>query len=156
MRVARSPEQIYADFLAKIEKLPSGCWEYRGTIEKCGYGVLQIGKKQWRAHRYMYVQVHGPVTDDVCILHKCDNRPCVNPDHLYAGSHCDNMRDKGQRGGSDGMRNGRAKITDDQVREIRRLYDAKELTQVELAARFGIGQSAISEIVRRTHWTHIK
>src|SRR5262245_2541704 len=125
-RPKRTPEQVEADFLSRFEKRPSGCWEWTGTIEKRGYGVLTIDDRQWRAHRYSYVRVNGPVADTLLICHKCNNKLCVNPDHLYAGSERDNGRDRADAGSSKGIRNGRAHLTEVDVREIRRLHDVEE------------------------------
>ncbi len=154
-RPARTPEQIEADFLSRFEKKPSGCWEWNGTIEKRGYGVLEINGRQWRAHRYSYVRTNGPVSDTLIICHRCNNRLCVNPDHLYAGTDRDNGRDAAKAGSHKGTRNGRAHLTEADVLEIRRLHDVDERTQVWIAKRFNTSQSHVSEIVRRVEWKHI-
>lgn len=139
---------------AKSKKMPSGCWEYRGTIEKRGYGVLEVDRRQWRAHRYMYVQTHGPVSDDLYICHKCDNRLCVNPDHLYAGTVRNNADDAIARDRIKGEFNGRAKLTNEQVVEIRERYANGEY-QEKLAAAYNVGQTTISEIVIGKKWVHV-
>jgi hypothetical protein len=155
-RPARTPEQVETDFLSRFVKRPSGCWEWTGTIEKRGYGVLQIEKKQWRAHRYSYIRTYGHVPDDVLICHKCNNKLCVNPEHLYKGTHRDNMDDVITAGVQKGVNNGRARLTEADVLEIRRLYATKKYTQNELAIQFNVYQSRISDIVTLTQWKHLK
>ena len=135
--------------------MPSGCWEWQGTIEKGGYGVLQIEKKQWRAHRYAYVRRYGAVPDDMLICHSCNNKLCVNTEHLYVGTHSDNMSDVIRHGNVKGVGNGRAKLTDADVQEIRRQYATGTISQVELGRRYNVAQGHISEIVLGKQWTHV-
>lgn len=104
----------------------------------------------------MMVVIQGIDNHTDMVLHKCHNRCCVNPDHLYFGDHEDNMRDRAASGNSKGIRNGRSKLSDVDVREIRRIYAVGELSQNGLAARFKIGQSTISEILLGKKWTHVK
>lgn len=91
---------------------------------------------------------------DVC--HFCDNPPCVNPAHLFIGTRSENMHDAGRKGSmrrdTRGMNNGRAKLTPDTVEDIRTKY-AAGISQDRLAALFGIGQTQVSRIVRREHWS---
>lgn len=96
----------------------------------------------------------------MCVLHRCDNPPCCNPAHLFLGTHADNVRDKVNKGrqsrhSSPGEAAGLAKLTNEQVLEMRRLYAEEHIRQVDLAARFGVGQSAVSAILRRRTWSHI-
>lgn len=84
-----SPEEFF-DF---IEETPSGCWEWRGPIHSRGYGQLRIDGVHLLAHRYSYALHRGDLPHRMMVLHHCDNKPCVRPDHLYAGDASDNARD---------------------------------------------------------------
>jgi len=108
------------------------------------------------AHRVSHEITNGPLPANVLVLHRCDNPPCVNPGHLFAGTNADNVADciaKGRRHKTAGSLNGRAKLTPDQVQEIRTLYDPKAgQTILTLAGRFGVGKSQIYNIVRGREW----
>ena len=105
-----------------------------------------------------YCQAHGLLPGDiegVIIRHKCDNMACVNPDHLEPGSHADNMRDMVERGRSAmGVRNSKAKLTPEQVAEIRRLFvpQSTEYGSVALGRMYGVSNSTINRIVRGLYW----
>jgi hypothetical protein len=95
---------------------------------------------------------NGPVPKGLCVLHRCDNPPCVNPAHLYVGTHRQNARDRSLRNrGVRGRRVNTNKLTEAQVLEIRALCDAGE-RQAHVARRFGITQTMVSHIARRNSW----
>lgn len=128
------------------------CIEFKGTRKASGYGqkwVPSLGKVVG-AHKAAWLEQIGPIPPGKQVLHKCDNPPCVNIDHLFLGSIEDNMRDMTTKG-----RASLAKLTPEQVREVRRLYATKQYTQKDLAALFGVGQPNISYIVRGATWTGV-
>lgn len=135
---------------------PSGCWEWNGCRSDRNYGVLGYRRKQYRAHRVSY-EIHvGSIPDGQVVRHTCDNPPCVNPEHLELGTHADNQADKvRRRREARGSRAGRAKLSDDQVLEVRRMWDHGLADQSRLAGLFGVNQTAISAIVLRKSWTHL-
>lgn len=140
-----------------------GCWLWRGPTAHDGYGVITYHNRATRAHRVAYIIAHGTIPDGTIICHTCDNPLCVRPDHLYAGSLADNRRDAQQRNRwarknldnvPRGERNTRARLTDDDVREIRTAL-ARGETQPTIAKRYGVKQAAISDIKLGKTWKHV-
>ncbi len=151
-------------FWNKVEKSPDGdgCWQWTGCFDTAGYGMLRISRKNQKAHRISYEIHHGAIPLNMQVLHRCDNRKCVNPAHLFLGTNLDNMMDKVKkqrqaRGDTLGMKLsgelcGRAKLTWDKVAQIRNLR-ATELTLKEIAQQFSINSiSTISEIINYKTW----
>jgi hypothetical protein len=141
-----------------------GCWEWTGGHDAHGYGSMGTDRRHTSTvNRVAYRLLVGPIPDGMCVCHRCDNRNCVNPAHLFLGSRADNLHDmfaKGRGGGQFesgthlGGDNTFSKYTEDQIREIRRLV-ASGVTQVEVARQFGMRQGYVSHIVRRKVWKHI-
>lgn len=139
-------------FWSKVHPEPmSGCWLWDGFIVSDGYGIFRYAKGEvYRAHRLAYILSRGPIPEYMVVRHKCNNRACVNPDHLVLGTHADNSADM--------VRARRykvaAKITEQQVFEIRKRAKSGE-PYVVLAVEFKIGPAAVSRIVRRQTWKHV-
>lgn len=143
---------------------PDGCWEWTGGHDAYGYGSMGIdGGRTSTVNRVAHELLIGPIPEGMCVCHRCDNRNCVNPAHLFLGSRADNLHDmfakgrgRGQftKGACQGTANAWARYTEDQIREIRSLV-ASGVTQVEVARQFGMRQGYVSNIVRRKVWTHI-
>ena len=156
-------EKQTARFWSRVAKgTPTECWEWQGYyFGSLGYGGVKLAGKSWYAHRIAYYLYYGKDPGEHCVCHKCDNPKCCNPKHLWLGTQSDNEQDKVQKGrwvGRDqrGSKNVLAKLTDEKVREIRRLYATGECTQAKLAEQFSVSYVAISYIVRRKTWAHIK
>lgn len=149
-------------FWTKVDKKgPQECWEWLGNRDVEGYGRLGIDGKTHKAHRLSWVLKNGPIPEGMCICHHCDNPPCVNPVHLFMETVGDNNRDAARKGRSKGKvsrgeEHVRAKLTMENVREIRWLYAAGGVAQRELGIKFGVGPGQISRIVNRKNWTWLE
>ena len=148
-----TPERI-ANFWAKVDTVshPDGCWVWRGAKTTSGYGAFQLGVgNKARAHRIAYVLTYGAFDDDLIVCHKCDNRECVNPDHLFVGTNADNAADMSRKGRAaklHGSQNGCSKLTEGVVLSI--YQDPR--TNREIAAEHGIQPSLVSMIRHRKVW----
>lgn len=137
--------------------LNTGCLEWGGAINGDGYGYILHGRKQWRCNRLVWTLAHGEIPKGIIVCHKCDNRKCINPEHLFLGSLTDNNRDRAAKGRSRdqrGQKNNMAKLTDADIREIRNLYKTG-LFQRVIGNRFGVSQTLIGQIVRNKRWKHV-
>lgn len=144
-------------FWSRAVRSACGCLEWTGSLNKDGYGHLGYRRKYWLAHRLAWKLHHSQeIPVGACVCHSCDNPKCIDPAHLFLGSQAENMSDmraKGRRKEINaGSENGRAKLSDDSVREIRRAYKNNELNQVALAEKFSVSQTVISLIVTRKTW----
>lgn len=116
------------------------CWEWeRATV--AGYGYFWQGERMRLAHRISYRMETGPIPSDKQINHECGNSRCVNPNHLYAGTSRENWEDAVRHGTRE------RKLTDDDVREIRRRYSVEDVTQSELAEEYGVATCTISQVL---------
>lgn len=158
LRCARS-KQTADRFWPKVAK-GDGCWEWRGSRDRGGYGIIGASRHQraTRAHRVSWELHHGrSVPDGLYVLHHCDNPPCVRPDHLYVGTLGDNAKDCVERnrlGDRRGRANSNAKLTEADVRAVIAMLQAGA-TQQAVASRFGISQPQVSSIARRKNWAHL-
>lgn len=152
---------VCARFWPKVDRRdPNGCWvwtaksQYRsGSLR---YGMFWNGLRYLGAHVASWEIHYGPVPDGACVLHNCpggDNPLCVNPTHLWLGSHADNARDRSLKGRSSHL-TGRRRLTAEIVREIRTAVDSGE-TQRVVGSRFGVSQTTVWEIWSRRTWAHV-
>jgi hypothetical protein len=152
---------IQQRFEEKYEEDPeTGCWEWQAWKKEDGYGRFARSRGDYPyAHRISY-QIHkGPIPDGLQINHHCDNRGCVNPDHLYAGTPQENVQDAIERTGFLEGRIGEnavsAKLTASDVREIRERYKREEITHRELAGEYGVSHTAVGRAIRGESWGHL-
>lgn len=140
----------------KYVKKTNTCWLWIGTKTTAGYGALRLrGESKQQAHRFSYELHKGTIPNGMCVLHSCDNPPCVNPSHLWLGTLKDNAIDREKKGrGVDnkGEKNSRAKLTLNQVEKIRELYETAKYFQRELGVLFSVSRSNIREIVNKNSW----
>ncbi len=138
-------------FLEKIaDDAPKGCWLWTGYTDRDGYGRFR--HEPVLAHRYSYTHFVGPIPPDKCVLHKCDVRNCVNPNHLFLGTAADNTADKMAKGRhTRGEDVNNAKLTEEQVIMIR----SSPKRSCDLADELGVDISAIHKVRRRHTWKHV-
>jgi hypothetical protein len=146
-------------FWNKVQKT-DGCWLWTGYKKDTGYGLIYSGDlsgKQERAHRISWILHNGPIPDNLHVLHKCDNPSCVRPDHLFLGTHQENMDDrerKKRRKPARGEKHGCSKLTTNDVIRIRELGKQK-VKQRDIGKIFNISQAVVWRILHRTLWTHV-
>ena len=151
-------------FWAKVDvRGENECWEWMACKAQ-GYGRIGlggVGAGAENAHRLSWELHHGDIPDDLYVLHKCDNRGCVNPAHLFLGTQAENIADMVAKGrharvAQKGERNGRAMLTKDQVIEIRHRYAEGGVTLRHLGEEFGVCPATASHIVQGRNWPHVE
>lgn len=143
-------------FWSKVNKLePNECWPWTGFVNEHGYGKFAFNGRAIHAHQFsMYLKLGVPVKKGLCCLHSCDNRICVNPNHLSVGTHYDNVQDRVNRNRSrncKGESHGRSKLKKEQVLEIRK----SPLTAHELSSIYGVKHCTIWKIKKLRIWKHL-
>lgn len=161
-------------FWRKVDK-SGDCWIWLAGKDRKGYGKFSLGGKydangnrrntMVSAHRISYELAHGaiPEHDDfhgMCVLHRCDNPGCVNPDHLFLGTNEDNVHDmltKGRNATNPnlGSAHAMAILNESQVRELHSRYQSGGITQAELATEYGVSLSTINHIMTGRLWSHL-
>ena len=140
-------------FLRKVDKTET-CWNWTGRLDIGGYGRFSRGSGHWtKAHRTAYELYKGPIPEGLVVRHMCNNRKCVNPDHLEVGTHKDNTADMFRTNPPDrtGDRSHARKISEADAREIRQWREFG-YTQQSIGDAFGLGQGHISTIIHGKHW----
>jgi len=164
-------DKVIKRFFKKID-IPDenlfGCWESTSNREKKEYGKINISGKSYSLHRISYLIWNKNFPNNLC-CHTCDNPLCVNPLHLWDGTHEENMRDMVAKGRAKGMgkngynldgrgvKNNSSKLTEEQVLSIRREYKGvpQKNNMSELAEKYMVSWSSISRIISRATWSHI-
>lgn len=137
---------------------PSECWEWSGCRDPNGYGRISVNNRSVVATRVAWQLAHGAPPPSMSVCHRCDNPPCVNPAHLFLGTHAENMADREAKGRGrqpNGERNAKAKLTADCIEPIIRCSRAG-VDNAQLGRWFGVATQSIAAIVHRRTWRHVE
>lgn len=140
-----------------VQRDEESCWDWVGFAHPKGYGHLTVKGKLFKSHRASYEAYNGPIPEGLQVLHQCDNPGCVNPNHLFLGTHLDNMKDKAKKMRAPAMvgeLNPYHLLSEADVREILRLRRMGE-RGVDVAKQFNVSQCTVSAIVTGRNWSHI-
>lgn len=141
------------DFWKHVDK-SGDCWIWMGAKTRGGYGKTRLNTKVCSTHRASWVYTYGEIPNGLCVLHKCDVRLCVRPDHLFLGTLVDNSDDKVKKERQlRGEQINKAKLTEAIVRLIR---SNTEMTNIEIAKIYGVNHSTIANVRRGKTWKHVK
>jgi HNH endonuclease len=145
-------------FWAKVLIIgPGDCWPWQAGTQE-GYGIFQVAGRAVKAHRVAYFLSTGRNPSSHLACHTCDNPPCCNPQHLFPGDWKSNQEDcvaKDRKNPARGTQFRRALFTDEQIMEIRTLYETGTIAQADIAAQYGCSRRTISAIIRGVNWSHL-
>lgn len=159
MKYGPKPIDPKVRFMNKVV-VSDGCWEWTGTKNNQGYGMFMFASpKKIPASRAAWIIFNGQIGKYISVCHRCDNPGCVNPSHLFVGTHAQNMKDMRDKGrhkcvGHPGTKNGASKLNDEKVREIRRL-GTNRTPHKDISRMFGVSCSNISHVLTRRTWGHV-
>ena len=144
-------------FWSKVDKkLDRKCWNWIAYKDRDGYGQIWFNRKMLLAHRFSWMIHFDSIPEGLLVCHKCDNKSCVNPNHLFLGTNKDNtkdMFDKGRASLRSGENQIQAKLTYRKVKKIISLYRTKKYLQREIGIKFGVSQPTISNILNSKTWS---
>lgn len=148
-------ETLNVRLLNRIVKSQSGCWEWKGAL-RSGYGAIKLNGKVYGAHRISYQTFIGEIPEGFQVCHKCDNKKCINPEHLFVGTNSDNMIDCLMKGRikipdgkkfEKGYRHPKRSLTDEQVKRIKEVMRSGfSNSPSEIGELFGVSRYRINDI----------
>ncbi|MCK5614785.1 HNH endonuclease [Candidatus Pacearchaeota archaeon] len=143
-------------FMDRVWMEPNcGCWLWTAAISSSGYGGFRMKGRDFSAHRVSFSLFNGPIPRKLFVLHKCDVKICVNPEHLFLGTHQDNMDDMTNKMRCCGKRSHNSKLNEFQVRVIKRLIGVRGLTYKEIGNIFGVTPGTVGYINTGHIWRHL-
>jgi hypothetical protein len=152
-------EAIALRFWRKVDQAgPDDCWTWKACVDRGGYGRITVAPAEQNrlAHRVAWLLTYGEWPNG-CALHRCDNRLCVNPSHLFEGTKAENNIDRDRKGRHRALRgssNGFSRLTEESVREARACL-AAGVSQSEVARRLGVHCSTINLMAAGATWKHV-
>jgi hypothetical protein len=152
-----------ARFWKRVHKT-EGCWEWMGCRsyspkypKSSGHGQIRIDDRAVLVHRFSWELHYGPIPEGLVVCHHCDNPPCVRPDHLFLGTMADNTHDSMSKGRMPmGEAAPNARLTADQVREIRKVCEHRTVSYMELGRRYNVSEATIRAIIRGLNWKQLE
>lgn len=159
--VKRSPKDRFLKFIRKTKT----CWIYTGSGGNSGYGNFWDGSKITMAHRFSYRAYKGEIPNKMCVCHSCDNKSCVNPEHLWLGTQKQNLDDMYRKGRNRkrsggtypiGIMSHNAKLTKNEVLKIRNMYKTNNYSHRTLAKMFGVSHFCIEQVVKLVSYKNVK
>lgn len=152
------PEELATLLRYPLIITQDGCWLFTGGSKNGFHGSLWYEGESWQAHRLAFHLMCEPIPDGMKVLHTCDVGLCVNPGHLFLGTQTDNVADMASKGRDNrtrrGSENGRALVTEAEVRTIRELAD-KGVSSEDLREQYNLSKTAIYRIINRISWRHV-
>lgn len=149
-------QEILSEVFLRVVKQSNGCWNYNIGLTRKGYGRIMIKGVSEYIHRFVYRHVKGNIPKDHLVCHKCDNRRCINPEHLFTGTDMDNTKDmisKGRQRHPVGEQSGRVTLTEIQVKEIKVLGQVTNLARI--CRILQISPGCVSHILNNNSWKHV-
>ena len=151
-------EKIRQTFEKYVIRNGDYCWKWKGCITTNGYAAISVYRDKRNAHRISWLIHNGKIPIGKYVCHKCDNKECTNPDHLFIGTNRDNQQDLVRKGKNNNLRGNRApwsKLTEKQVREIYKLF-YESITLDKIAKIYKVSRATISHIKNGKSWKHVK
>ena len=148
-------------FWEKVDvRTPDDCWQWKASLSNKRYGNIKVSGKMVKSHRLSYELEFGDIPNGLNVLHKCDNGLCVNPKHLFLGTHNDNMKDcakKGRVPNKKGTHNGNSKLNHNNIQDIRSncVKGDRKYGLSSFARKYNVSAQTIWGIVHNNNWTHI-
>jgi hypothetical protein len=150
---------LLSNYVEEEGPLATPCWIWQRACNSHGYGHLGLDHFHYLAHRLMWILVNGPVPDELWVLHKCDEKICVNPDHLFLGDPQTNVDDMWAKGRANptpviGSQHGNTSLIEDKIAAIRHRVDQGKSYGL-VASEFGISSQVVGQIARGDSWAHV-